>query len=59
MLVNVRKDENSASRTYGMYFGEVEYAYSSSSRFVSLRRFVRGMVLNSKELESSIPPPRR
>ena len=32
MLVNVRKDENSASRTYGMYFGEVEYKGLLSTR---------------------------
>lgn len=32
LQVNVRKDENSASRTYGMYFGEVEYKGLLSTR---------------------------
>ena len=32
LQVNVRKDENTASRTYGMYFGEVEYKGLLSTR---------------------------
>ena len=32
LQVNVRKDANTASRTYGMYFGEVEYKGLLSTR---------------------------
>ena len=35
LLLNIRKDENSASRTFGMYFSEVEYKGLLSTRALS------------------------